>query len=152
SDPLKSSPADPTAPARAADDLDHITIEGVVTDTAGKAVMNARVIARQTNTGNEREATTRAEGRYRFTALPPGLYGLRAEADGFQTARHDNISAVAGVTIRHDFILGVAAVEAQIAIDAGADSAAVDTSRTVVGGTVTKEQIDKLPTESRNPL
>ncbi|HEY6400079.1 MAG TPA: hypothetical protein VI479_01640, partial [Blastocatellia bacterium] len=77
---------------------------------------------------------------------------LRVEADGFQTSRHEKIIGIAGATIRRDFKLGPAAIEAQISINGASSSTIVDTARTVVGGTVTKEQIDSLPTESRNPL
>src|SRR5262249_13203974 len=134
------------------DDLDHVNFEGVVTDANGKVIANASVIARQTNTGNERSINTNQEGRYRFTTLAPGVYELRVEADGFQTVHYEKINAVAGATIQHAFTLNPAAIEAQITITAETNPTLVDITRTVVGGTVTKEQIDKLPTESRNPL
>ncbi|HKE04288.1 MAG TPA: carboxypeptidase-like regulatory domain-containing protein, partial [Blastocatellia bacterium] len=134
------------------DDLDHVNFEGVATDGAGNVIANARVFVRQTSAGNERSIETDREGRYRFTTLAPGVYELRVEAEGFQTVRYEKISAVAGVTIRQDFKLSPATIEAQIKIDAATNPTLVDTARTVVGGTVTKEQIDKLPTESRNPL
>ncbi len=134
------------------DDLDHINFEGVVADANGNVIADARVSVRQSNTGAERSIKTNLEGRYRFARLAPGVYELRVEADGFQTARYQNINAIAGATIRRDVQLNPAAIEAQMTIDAAGDQIAVDTSRTVIGGTVTKEQIDKLPTESRNPL
>src|SRR5262249_794756 len=134
------------------DDLDHVNFEGVVTDVNGNPLANTRVFVRQTATDDERSIKTDREGRYRFTTLAPALYGLRAEAEGFQTRLHEKISAIAGATIRRDFKLSPAAIEAQITIDAGTNAALVDTARTVIGGTVTKEQIEKLPTESRNPL
>ena len=134
------------------DDLDHVNFEGVATDGAGNVIANARVFVRQTSAGNERSIETDREGRYRFTTLAPGVYELRVEAEGFQTVRYEKISAVAGVTIRQDFKLSPATIEAQIKIEAATNPTLVDTARTVVGGTVTKEQIDKLPTESRNPL
>src|SRR5215510_14960224 len=120
------------------DDLDHVNFEGVVADSNGNVIADARVFVRRTGVGAERSTRTNLEGRYRFTTLSPGDYELRAEGAGFQTARYEKISP--------------AAVEAQITIDAAANPTLVDTTRTVVGGTVTKEQIDKLPTESRNPL
>ncbi|HEY8460131.1 MAG TPA: TonB-dependent receptor [Blastocatellia bacterium] len=135
-----------------ADDLDHVNFEGVVADASGNVIAGARVHVRQTGVGAERSTRTDQEGRYRIYALSPGVYDLRVEADGFQSARHEKIRAIAGATIRRDFKLGPAAIEAQITIDAASDLTRVDTARTVVGGTVTKEQIDSLPTESRNPL
>jgi hypothetical protein len=134
------------------DDLDHVNIEGVVADLSGGVIANAHVFVRQTGVGAERSTRTSREGRYRFTTLAPGGYELRVEAGGFQTARYEKINAIAGATIRRDFKLSPAAIEAQITINAASSSTMVDTARTVVGGTVTKEQIDKLPIESRNPL
>src|SRR5262247_4645858 len=139
-------------PIKSVDDLDHVNFEGVVVDPNSNVIADARVFVRRTDVGAERSTKTNREGRYRFSTLSPGDYELRAEATGFQTARYEKINAVAGATIRHDFKLGPAAVEAQITIAATANPPLVDTARTVVGGTVTKEQIDKLPTESRNPL
>jgi len=137
---------------KSVDDLDHVNFEGVVVDSNGNVIAEARIFVRRTGVSAERSTKINREGRYRFTTLSPGDYELRAEADGFQTARYEKISAVAGATIRRDFKLSPAAVEAQITIDAAANPTLVDTARTVVGGAVTKEQIDKLPTESRNPL
>jgi hypothetical protein len=134
------------------DDLDHISIEGVVADSSGGAIAGASVFARQSGVGVERSTRTDPEGRYRFLTLAPGGYEFRVVADGFQTGRYGKINAVAGMTIRHDFRLSPAAIEAQITINASSSLTLVDTARTVVGGTVTKEQIDRLPTESRNPL
>ena len=134
------------------DDLDHVNFEGVVVDSSGAVIADARVFVRRTGVGVERETKTNREGRYRCATLAPGDYELRAEAAGFLTVRYGKIRAVAGATIRHDFKLSPVAVEAQLTIDATTNPTLVDTARTVVGGTVTKEQIDKLPTESRNPL
>jgi carboxypeptidase family protein/TonB-dependent receptor-like protein len=139
-------------PVNSVDDLDHVNFEGVVVDSNGNLIADARVFVRRTGVDAERSTKTGREGRYRFSTLSPGVYELRAEAAGFQAARYEKISAVAGATVRRDFKLNPAAVEAQITIDSTANPTLVDTARTVVGGTVTKEQIDRLPTESRNPL
>src|SRR5262245_17647158 len=139
-------------PIKSVDDLDYVNFQGVVVDPNGNVIADARVFVRRTDVGAERSTKTNREGRYRFSTLSPGDYELRAEAAGFQTALHEKVSAIAGATVRRDFKLSPAAVEAQITIDAALNPTLVDTARTVVGGTVTKEQIDKLPTESRNPL
>ncbi|HEX2491941.1 MAG TPA: carboxypeptidase regulatory-like domain-containing protein, partial [Blastocatellia bacterium] len=141
-----------TGSIKSIDDLDHVNFEGVVVDSSGAVIADARVFVLRTGVGVERETKTNREGRYRCATLAPGDYELRAEAAGFQNVRYGKIRAVAGSTIRHDFKLSPAAVEAKLTIDATTNPTLVDTARTVVGGTVTKEQIDKLPTESRNPL
>jgi hypothetical protein len=136
----------------ALDDLDHVIFEGVVIDTRGSAITGARVILRRTTDNNQRSTTSDPEGRYRFTNLSSGTYDLSVEADGFQSVRYPGINAVAGTTVRHQVQLQPAMVEAQVIIDATIDSPLVDISRTVVGGTITKQQIDSLPVESRNPF
>ncbi len=137
---------------RGVDDLDHVIFEGVVADMSGGAVIGAIVIARRTTDNSERSTVTNQEGRYRFTNLTPGTYQLTIGADGFQSVRYEGINAVAGATVRRDIQLRPAAIEAEVTIDAAIDSSLVDTSRTVVGGTIAKQQIDALPTETRNPL
>ncbi len=139
-------------PINRTDDLDHISFEGVVKDANGNVIPDARVVVRNATTGNERATTTGQEGRFRIATLPPGIYELRIEAGGFQSLRYENVDAVAGTTVRRDFQLNPATIEAQMTIDAESSQTLVDTSRTVVGGTITKREIDKLPTESRNPL
>jgi hypothetical protein len=136
----------------AIDDLDHVAFEGFIKDSNNKAIADAKVFVKHSASNSERNATTNNEGRYRLSALPPGTYELRIEASGFQTIKFEKLSAIAGTTIRKDFQLSPAAIAEQITINAETSQSLVDTTRTVVGGTVTQKQIDALPTESRNPF
>ncbi len=134
------------------DDLDHVGFEGVVRDANKNAVANAKVFVKHSASNSERSNTTNAEGRYRFTSLPPGNYELRIEASGFQTIKIEKLNAIAGTVIRKDVQLSPATIAEQITINAETSESLIDTTRTVVGGTVTQKQIDALPTESRNPF
>nr|MBP6823895.1 TonB-dependent receptor [Acidobacteriota bacterium] len=134
------------------DDLDHVSFEGEVKDTSGNAIINAKIFVKHSASNSERTTTTNKEGRYRLNSIVPGTYELRVEAGGFQTVKVEKINAVAGVVIRKDFQLSPAAIAEQITISAENSQPLVDTSRTVVGGTVTQKELDALPTESRNPL
>jgi len=138
------------APFVSADDLDRIVFEGVVTDATGGMLPGARVTARNSATGQERSILTDKEGRYRLASLTPGAYELRAELTGFGTLRYQGVSATAGMTVRRDFGLEVAQVQAEMTVEASNNQVLVDPSRTVVGGTLTRPQIDELPIESRN--
>ncbi len=132
-----------------ADDLDHISIEGTITDAAQQRIALAQITIKATATGQERTAASDQEGRYRFTALLPGAYELRVEVNGFRKAQY-NFTAAAGTKVRRDFKLEVVAIAEQITVEAATDQVLIDTSRTVVGGTITQRQIDELPLESRN--
>ena len=137
-----------TAPI-SADDLDYISVEGAINDISQQRIVNARVTAKATSTAQERTTTSDTEGRYRFTKLLPGEYELRVEVSGFRTVQY-KFNAAAGIIVRRDFKLEVAALNEQITVESASDQITIDTSRTVVGSTITKRQIDDLPTESRN--
>src|SRR6185369_1791484 len=67
----------------AADDLDNIVFEGVITDTSGAVIVAARVTAVRLATGIERATDTDERGRYRITVSEPGQYQINVAADGF---------------------------------------------------------------------
>ncbi len=134
------------------DDLDHASFEGLVTESSNNAIVGARVTLHHIGNNSERSVITDREGHYRFPKLAAGTYVLRVEATGFQSVRYEGIETIAGVTQRRDFRLQPAVIEAQITIDASTDTSMIDTSRTVVGGTITAQEIEVLPVETRNPL
>jgi hypothetical protein len=136
----------------AIDDLDHIGFEGVVKDASQNAIVNAKVFVKHSASNTERNSVTNKEGRYRLALLPPGTYELRIAAAGFQSVKIENLNVPAGTVLRRDFQLSPATIAEQILINAETSQPLVDTSRTVVGGTITQKQIDALPVESRNPF
>ena len=66
------------------------SIEGVVRDTQGGALVGASVTAKAAG-GGSREAVTDATGTYRFVSLAPGRYEVTAALSGFATAKVSNI-------------------------------------------------------------
>ena len=139
------------APPTRAQDLDDVTIAGRVLDTNNAAIPGAKVTATLEATGATRTVTTDAEGRYRIIELKPGTYTLTVNAGGFAENKFSNIVTVAGQNVQLDAPLSPqgATVEIEISDDT---APAVDTTRTIVGGTVSQQQIEELPNFSRNPL
>jgi hypothetical protein len=135
-----------------AQDLDDATVAGRVADQNGAAVRGATVTATLATTGAARSVKTDAEGRYRLIELAPGTYSLRAESEGFAAEERAGLPALAGQTLRLDFTLRPAGVVAEQTVTAEARAPAVDTSRTVTGGTLTAREIESLPVASRAPL
>ncbi|HEV2912699.1 MAG TPA: TonB-dependent receptor [Pyrinomonadaceae bacterium] len=142
----------PTFTAARAQDLDNVTIRGRVTDANGAVVPGATVTALLTETGVERTVTTDDEGRYRIIELEPGLYSVRASFTNFATEEKTDLRTVAGQNVELNFTLNPAEVVAEQTVVSEADAPAVDTTRTIVGGTVTTEELESLPVESRSPL
>jgi hypothetical protein len=126
--------------------LDTVTFTGRVADTNNAPVVGATVTVTQTERNIERTVTTDEDGRYRVVELPPGVYKLIATQQGFATQEKIDLTTIAGQNVQLDFNLAPAGVSAeQIVTLEGDDAPVVDTTRTVVGGTVTQREIEELP-------
>lgn len=136
-----------------AQDLDNVTITGRVADSNGAPVAGATVTAKLLSTGVERTVVANDEGRYRLVELEPGVYSVKSSMSGFAVQEKTNLVTVAGQNVQLDFALAPAGVSAEqiITLD-GDNEPVVDTSRTVVGGTVTQREVEELPNNTRNPL
>jgi len=135
-----------------AQDLDDVSFAGTITDQNGAVIPGASVTATLLSTKSSRAATTDGEGRYRLVALQPGAYTLRVERAGFATEERARVSTVAGQSVRLDFTLRPAGPSAEQTVVSGRDAPAVDTTRTVAGGTLTREEVERLPVVTRSPL
>ncbi|HEX8737294.1 MAG TPA: TonB-dependent receptor [Pyrinomonadaceae bacterium] len=136
-----------------AQDLDDVTISGKVADTNGAAIVGASVTATQIEKNIVRTVVTNEDGVYKIVDLQPGTYKIRATSQGFGAKEHIDIVTIAGQNVQLDFALAPAGVQVEQTVTVGGDDQpAVDTTRTVVGGTVTEREIEELPNVSRNPL
>ncbi len=137
----------------AGQDLDDVSISGRVTDSNALAVVGATVKATHIETGTERTVITNDEGRYRLLELRPGLYRISAAQSGFGTRERSNLNTILGQNLQIDFQLSPADVQAATDVTVSdEDAPPVDTSRIIVGSTVTEREIEEIPNNSRNPL
>jgi hypothetical protein len=135
-----------------AQDLDNVTISGRVTDQNGAIIPGATVTAVLVKTLVERSVVANDEGRYKLIQLEPGEYTLRVSSSGFATEEKTNLTTIAGQNVQLDFTLRPADVTASQVVVNEAETPPVDTTRTVVGGTVTTEEVEALPNATRSPL
>ncbi len=134
-------------------DLDDVTISGQITDVNGQAVVGASVTATSTGDGVERSVVTDDEGRFRFIKLKPGTYKVRAAASGFGTQETPEIPTISAQNVVRNFKFSPADIRAEQNVTVTEDDGPlVDTSRTIVGGTVNQREIEELPNNTRNPL
>ena len=135
-----------------AQDLDTVTLMGRITDQNGAVIPGATVAALLTKTGVSRTINSDDQGRYRLFQLEPGAYTLQVSASGFATQRRTDLTAVAGQNVQIDFALLPQSIVADTVVVSAADAPPVDTTRTVVGGTVVTHELETLPVFSRSPL
>lgn len=138
-------------PASLAQDLDNVTISGKITDSNKAGLPGATVTATLTTTGAKREVVTDEDGKYKIVGLEPGTYTVSFSAAGFATKEQKSFITIAGQSVQLNVALDPAAVTAEqtILID---ETPVVDTTRIVVGGTVTQQELEELPISTRNPL
>src|SRR5438067_2485914 len=89
----------PVLVASALAQLGTTGITGLITDSTGAAIVQARVTVKNKATGQTRETMTTSDGFYRIAALPPAVYEVRIAASGFKEMLIDNISARVGETV-----------------------------------------------------
>src|SRR5712692_377613 len=125
------------------------TVRGYVKDQNGTAVPGVEVSARNVQNGATRSATSRADGSYILPGLPPGSYDLSVRHIGFGPQRRQVIVQI-GATLLADFTLQAGAVELQaVTIEA---APAIELRTSEVATNVTPQQIQQLPSPSRNFL
>ena len=135
-----------------AQDLDNVTISGHVTDQNGAVIPGATVTATLVATKVERTVVADDNGQYRLIQLPPGVYSVKAAFTNFAAEEKTDLTTIAGQNVKLDFILKPGGITAEAVVVSAADAPQVDTTRTIVGGTVTTREVESLPTASRSPL
>src|SRR5687768_16887785 len=90
-------------------------VQGVVKDSSGALVSEALVTLTNRQTNQTQQVTASDEGFYRFSALPPGEYSLKAEKAGFE-ATTLNITVRAESLQGFDIVLNAAGAAATVTI------------------------------------
>ncbi len=125
------------------------TIAGFIKDPSGATVPNAKVTVRN-NTAVERQVVTNESGYYTITNLPPGLYTLSAEAPGFQKFQSMDNKLDPSGHLSIDVTVSVGAATQIVQVTAS--TATLQTESSTVQGLVTRQQIDSLELNGRNPI
>src|SRR5438067_9175894 len=125
------------------------TVRGYVKDQNSAGVADAEVQARQVEIGVVRSATSYADGSYILPGLTPGNYELSVRKIGFGPQRRQVVVQI-GATTPLDFTVQAGAVELQAVTIEAAPVVELRTSE--VATNVTPQQLQQLPTASRNFL
>jgi len=124
-------------------------ISGFITDPSGGAVPNAKITVRN-QSGVERQATTNESGYYVISNIPAGFYTMTAEAAGFQRYESTNnkLDPAADLVIGATLVVGATSETVEVT----ASTVQLQTESASVQKLVTREQIDSLELNGRNPV
>ena len=125
-------------------------IEGTVKDPQGAVVAGAQIKATSPSLATERTATSDANGFYRITALPAGIYTLSVSQSGFANRNIDSFELTLNRNLILDIQLEVGTVQGDVQIAAAAQL--IDPTASSTGATVTPRQITELPVNGRDYL
>jgi carboxypeptidase family protein len=140
------------AAAAAAQDLDNVTFAGRVMDQNGAVIPGASVTATLLKTKTERTVTADKDGHYRIIQLEPGVYSVKVSFTNFAAEEKTNLTTIAGQNVQLDFTLRPADVTAETVVVTPTNAPEVDTTRTVVGGTIATREVEAFPVPNRSPI
>lgn len=124
------------------------SITGTVTDPAGKAVKDASVVAKNTDTGLSFPTKTNHDGVYTINYLPVGPYTLQIMANGFKEADFSSFTLIGGQVARFDGSLKVGSTSEAIIVTT--ESPLINTQNAELSTTISASMLKELPLVSDN--
>ena len=121
------------------------TITGVVSDESRAVLPKATITATSPALpGGPVTTITNAQGAYRLSTLPPGVYQMEVSLPGFARYVEKDLWVTVGGTIERNVTLGVSTVAETITVSGA--TPLVDSRQTGVAGSLGREAVEALPT------
>ncbi|HET9704061.1 MAG TPA: TonB-dependent receptor [Vicinamibacterales bacterium] len=124
------------------------SIGGKVIDAADLPLPGATITVTEQNTGFTRTVVTAAEGAYSIPNLEPGTYSVTVEMTGFATIKQSDLRLTSGLNIPLDIKMQVAGLQEQVTVTG--QSPLVETKSSQIGGTLSSQEIEDVPSNFRN--
>jgi carboxypeptidase family protein len=123
-------------------------IHGIVSDSTGAVVPNAKVTALNTATGISTVTTTNRSGFFTFTALQIGPYTVDVQAPGFEQFKSSDIKLTANADLEINGKMKPGAAAETVTVDASAMQ--VETANTQLEQTIPDTEIENIPMLGRD--
>jgi Carboxypeptidase regulatory-like domain/TonB dependent receptor len=127
------------------------SIQGVVTDPQGAVIEGATLTLTNLQTNQTLTATTDANGVYNFNALPPSQFSLTVEKAGFNKKVLAQVGVIAEQANALNIQLEVGDVTQSVTVN-GDSTPLIDTETAALNGTISANQIQRLPSFGRDVL
>jgi hypothetical protein len=123
-------------------------LRGRVLDAQNAVLPGVAVVAKNEASGQFREVVSGADGSFFMSALTPGLYEVSAQLTGFKKYQRGGVRVEVGKTFAIDVQLQVGGIEQEVTVTA--ESPLVDTTSKQIGGHVTSQELNDIPSINRN--
>ena len=125
------------------------SIQGVVTDPQGEVVPGATLTLTDTSTNQTVIRTSNGNGVFNFNALPADHFSLVIESKGFKKKILNDLQLIPEQPNALNVQLELGGASETITVDAS-QVAALDTQTASIGGTITSNQIQNMPSFGRD--
>src|SRR5260221_11156832 len=119
------------------------TLSGTVTDQSGGLVPQAAISIKNIATGITRASTTSTAGFYSVPNLLPGMYEIRASAQGFSTELQTGINLTVGEQQVLNFTLKVGRISQTVEVSTEAPT--VELASSTISAVVNSTTVRELP-------
>jgi len=124
------------------------SLQGTVTDAQGAVVPGARVSLVDKETNRTLDTTSDESGHYSFNGLAPRPYKMEVVKEGFKKKALDDITIIAEQNNALNVELDIGQATETVNVTDAAPL--IDTATANLNGTVTADQIQKLPSFGRD--
>jgi hypothetical protein len=126
-----------------AQQADRAVITGIVTDSSGAAIPDAKVTITSQETGSKTIVGTNSAGNYSTPPLTLGTYTVEVEKEGFKLASTRGIVVTGAQTYRQDVTLQLGSVSQSVTVEGGAEQ--INTENATVSHTIGETYYRDLP-------
>lgn len=126
------------------------SLGGTISDPQDEVLAGARVTLTSSDRGVVRTFITKDTGLYTFTLLPPGVYALEVEAQGFKHYKQDGITLGAGQTAQQPIRLALGQVTEVVEVSSQAPLLNAENAN--ISSDISARQVQELPLNLRNVI
>jgi len=126
------------------------TVSGVLTDPTGAVIQGAKVTLLDLDKGYKFNVKSDSAGRYLFVSIPPGMYSVTAEIQGFEKTVRTNIKLNVSENASANLMLKIAS--ATQSVEVKAQTQTIATEDAVTGSVIDRRAINDLPLVDRYAL
>ena len=126
------------------------TMAGRISDDTQAVLPGVTVTVTNLATNQLRSVVSNAEGRYTIAGLAPGRYSVQCELSGFANFTRPELTVNVGSVVTVDVTMRVSTLQETVTVTG--ESPIIEAARTDLSTLINKEQMESLPTNSRNYL
>ncbi|HEX6899400.1 MAG TPA: TonB-dependent receptor [Thermoanaerobaculia bacterium] len=134
------------APASA--QLANSSLSGTATGADGNGLPGVTVTLRNQESGLVRTTVTAGNGAYAISGVKPGLYGVTFDLEGFPAVSRQGVELRVGQETRLNATLALERMAGILTVTG--EAPVVETTSQEIGGTLTTQELQDLPTQNRS--